>query len=161
VNGPPLNYFVIPGLATSCEMFPLGMEIGNTVKKGEGKVIELSPSNCSTTSPSCTVESFGAAALPWSAHLTSVSSTPYLILEGVRLEILYGGVECMLNEVLVEIEGTAGGRVENSTESVMFSGITFKTTGTKLSALGGSVEWYGALTLKATGAHQAQALTVQ
>ncbi len=161
VNGPPPNFFTIPGLTTACEMFPLGMTIANAAKQGTAKVVELPTANCSTNSPVCTVEAFGAASLPWAAKLTTISEGNYLVIEGVRFQILYGGEECVLNEALVEVKGSAGGRVQNSNESIMFSGIAFKATGTKLTTLGQPLEWLGALTLRATGPHQGQALTVE
>jgi hypothetical protein len=160
VNNAPQSYFSVPGLTTWCETFPLGMDIRNVSKVGEGDVTELPLGPCFTSSPACTVESFEATSLPWPAVLKTISTVHYLIIEGIQLEILYAGPECVLNEVLVEVEGTAGARYE-SDESIFFNAATFKTTGSKLTALGGSVEWYGALTLRATGARQGQALTVQ
>jgi hypothetical protein len=148
------------GLTTTCKPFTFLMKIWNSAGTGKESVTDVPISNCFTDSPVCGVETIGAEKLPWSAHLTTVSSNPYLIIEGVKLNVVYTGDECPLNETLVTVTGTAGGHIENETESVTFSAATFSATKTELKALGSKVEWTGTFTMIAIGSRIGQSVEV-
>jgi hypothetical protein len=60
----------------------------------------------------------------------------------------------------VTITGTVGGKYDNPTETFTFNAANSKATKTALKALGNSVEWNGAFTTEATGAHGGEALTI-
>ncbi|HEV7399609.1 MAG TPA: hypothetical protein VGN84_05000 [Solirubrobacterales bacterium] len=73
--------------------------------------------------------------------MTTVAGNIYLIIQGFRVSILYGGEECVLGGTVVTITGTAGGLVNNTTESVTFNSSSFAATKTELKALGSKIEW--------------------
>jgi hypothetical protein len=153
--------FTVPGLTTTCKPFVYGMTISNPGGGGGiGSITEVPLSNCFTASKSCTVKTIGAEALPWAAKLTSVAGSSYLVVEGIKLGILYEGEECVLGETLVVIKGSAGGLIENATESVTFSSASFTATGTSLKALGQSIKWTGSFRMIPTGSHIGQSLSV-
>jgi hypothetical protein len=146
-----------PGLTTTCKPFVYVMTISNPGAAGKGSVTEVPLSNCSTSTKACTVAAISAKALPWAAKLTTVSTSNYLVIEGIKLGILYAGAECVLDGTEVVIKGTAGGLISNGTESVTFSPSSFAATGT---SLGAGTEWNGAFRMLATGAHIGQSLSV-
>lgn len=150
----------IPGLTTTCKPTVYGMTISNFAGTGKGSVTEMPLSNCSTSSKFCTVDTIGAEKLPWAAKLTTIAASNYLIVEGFRLSIVYGGELCALNETLVVVTGSAGGLIDNTTESVTFNSASFSATKTALKALGQPVIWTGTFTMLATGAHVGESLTV-
>lgn len=147
----------IPGLTTTCKPFVYVMTISNPAGVGKGSITEVPLSNCSTNTKVCTVAAIGAKALPWGASLTTVTGSNYLVIEGFKLGILYGGEECALSGTEVVIKGTAGGLIENATESVTFSSASFTATGT---SLGSGIKWSGTFRMIATGAHIGQSLSV-
>ncbi len=150
----------IPGLTTTCKPFVYAMTISNAAGTGKGSVTEVPLSNCSTGSKTCTVSKITAEKLPWTAKLTTVGGSNYLVIEGIRLGILYAGEECVLDGVLVVVSGSAGGLFDSATESVTFSSASFSATGTALKALGQSIKWTGTFLMLATGAHIGESLTV-
>jgi hypothetical protein len=149
----------IPGMTTTCENFLYEIAISNSGGTGKGSVTDLPLYNC-TTNTKCTVEAITAEAFPWPATLKSISGSNYIVIEGVRVTILYGNPVCALFETEVEVVGTAGGILSNATESATFSPTTFKTTGTSLKAFGNSVEWNGYFPAEAFEWHREQALSV-
>lgn len=150
----------IPSLTNTCKPFVYGMTISNSLGTGQGSLTKMPLSNCFTNNKSCTIAKIGPGKLPWAAHLTTVSASNYLVIEGFRLEIVYAGEECVLGETLVVITGTAGGLYDNATESVTFSATSFKATGTALKALGQPSSWTGTFTMLTTGLHIGESLTV-
>ncbi len=160
LGGAEDSFLTVPGLTTDCENFLYKVSISNSAGTGIGSVNELPLYDCGTNSEACTVESIAAETLPWKSKLTTISTTPYIIIEGVKVGILYGGEECALSEVLAKVTGTAGGQINNTTESATFNATTFKTTATKLSALGSSVEWQGVFPTEAFEWNREKALTV-
>jgi len=151
--------FTIPGLTTTCEM-DYDITIWNTLSGGAGSATGLSFSNCQTNSSSCTVASIQALGLPWAANPVKISSSNYLVIKGVRIDLLYAGAECVLGGTLVEITGSAGGLIDNATESVVFNSSSFAATGTKLSALKTTVQLQGTVPMQATGAHSGESIAV-
>jgi hypothetical protein len=149
----------IPGLTTTCETAVFDMTIENVGGEGEGELTQLPFGNCSTNTV-CTVELIEASGLPWASELVTVGAGLYIVLEGVEIGILYGNPLCALNEFLVEVEGSAGGLIDNGAESATFNPANFAATGTELTALASEVDWNGVFAMEATGAGTGQALTV-
>jgi len=150
----------IPGLTTKCENFLYKLSIENSAGTGKGSVTEVPLYNCSTSSKYCTVETIGAESLPWASHLATVSSSNYIIIEGVKVSIYYGGEACVLGETLVVVTGSAGGLINNTTETATFNATTLTATGTVLKALGQKIEWNGVFPTEAFQWHREQPLTV-
>lgn len=150
----------IPGLTTTCANFLYEIGISNSAGTGKGSLSEVPLFNCFTDSEACTVEAIEAEKLPWASHLTAVTGTNYIVIEGVRVSILYGGKTCVLNETIVPVTGSAGGSISNSSESATFSKTTLGATGTKLKAFGQSIEWFGTFPNEGFQWHRNQALSV-
>jgi hypothetical protein len=151
--------FTIPGLTTTCEM-DYDVTIWNVQAVGQGSATSLTFSNCHTDSQSCTVASIQALGLPWVANPAKVSASNHLVIKGVRIDLLYAGEECALAEIPIEITGSAGGLIDNATESVVFNSSSFTATGTKLSGLKTTIQLQGTFALQATGAHSGQSIAV-
>jgi hypothetical protein len=159
-NGRPPSFFTVPGLTFGCEPLPLEAMIENSMGTGTAKVTGLPIGVCFTNSSVCTIEAFAGEALPWNAHLKSVATQSYIVIEGFRVAFLFGGEECPLFETVLEITGSAGGLIDNEEETIVFSPSTFSSTGTALKAFGQKVEWKATLELQATGPHRGEELTV-
>lgn len=147
------------GMTTTCDNFLYQVDIWNTGGTGEGNVTDLPLFNCYTNS-TCTVEAIEAESFPWAAKLSTVGTSNYLTVKGVDVWILYGGWFCPLWGWWVNVTGSAGGLVNNTTESATFSPSSFKATGTTLEALGEPVEWNGFFPSEAFEWHREEALTV-
>jgi hypothetical protein len=150
----------IPGLTTKCENFLYKVSISNSAGTGKGSVTELPLFNCTTSSKYCAVETIAAEALPWAAKLSAISSKNYIIIEGVKVGIIYVGDLCSVDGTLVAVKGSAGGLLDNTTETATFNASTFTTTGTKLTALSSGIEWQGVFPTEGFEWHREQALTV-
>jgi hypothetical protein len=150
----------IPGLTTKCENFLYKLTIQNEAGTGKGSVTEVPLYNCTTNSKYCTVETIGAEKLPWPAKLTTVSASSYVVIEGVRVGILYEGELCVLGETFVSVTGSAGGLVDNAKETATFNSTTLAATGTELKALSQKIEWNGVFPTEAFQWHREQALSV-
>jgi hypothetical protein len=149
----------IPGLTTKCENFLYKLSIKNEAGTGKGEVTEVPLYNCTTNSEVCSVEKIGAEKLPWPSHLATFSSSPYIIIEGVKVGILYSGVECAVGGVLVTVTGSAGGLISNTSETATFNAATLTTTGTSLKALSSKIEWNGVFPTEAFQWHREQAIS--
>jgi hypothetical protein len=147
------------GMTTTCDNFLYQVEIWNEGGTGKGNVNELPLFNCYTDS-TCTVAAIEAESFPWPTELTSISGSNYMKVKGVDVWILYGGWFCPLWGVWAHVTGSAGGLLNNETESATFSSSSFKATGTVLKALGASVEWNGFFPAEAFEWHREEALTV-
>lgn len=150
----------IPGLTTKCENFLYKVLISNSSGTGKGEVNELPLYNCTTSSKVCAVKSIAAEALPWPLKVTAISTKNYVVIEGIKVVIIYTGASCAVNGTLVTVKGTAGGLVDNTAETATFDASTFTATATKLTALGSSIEWKGIFPTEAFEWHREQALTV-
>lgn len=150
----------VPGLTTTCEHFLYNMKVENSGGTGKGSITELPLYECHTSSPVCTVEAIGATKLPWPTKLVTVASKNYLFVEGVNVNILYGGEECALGETEVQVTGTAAGLIENSTETATFNAASFTATGAKLKVGGTSIEWKGVFPTEGFEWHREQAISV-
>jgi hypothetical protein len=150
----------IPGLTTKCENFLYQLTIENVSGTGKGSVTELPLYNCSTSSKWCTVKTIEAQSLPWAAQAKTHSETNYIVIEGVKVAILYAGALCALNGTLATVTGSAGGRIDNTSESATFDSASFSATGTSLKALGNPIEWKGVFPTEAFQWHRNEALSV-
>ena len=160
LGGAEKSAMTIPGLTTTCDNFLYELSISNSSGTGQGKLTGMPLFNCYTNSSACFVGPIGAEALPWNSHLTTVESTPYVVFEGVKVGIYYEGEECVLDETLVTVTGSAGGSINNTTESATFNSTTLKTTATELKALGQKIEWTGVFPTEAFQTHRLQPLSV-
>lgn len=147
------------GMTTTCDNFLYEVEVWNSAGTGKGNITSLPLFNCYTNS-TCTVEAIEAESFPWPSELKTVSSNNYLVVKNVNVWILYGGWFCPLWGVWAHVTGTAGGLINNTTESATFSPSSFSATGTKLEALGESVEWNGVFPTEAFEWHRGQSLSV-
>jgi len=150
----------IPGLTTKCENFLYKLGIKNESGSGKGEVSEVPLFNCTANSSACTVDKIGAEGLPWSSKLSTFTPSNYVVIEGVKVGILYGGEECVLSEVFVTVTGSAGGVVDNSKETATFNSTTLSSSKTELKALSQKIEWNGVFPTEAFQWHREQALSV-
>jgi hypothetical protein len=150
----------IPGMTTKCENFLYKVKIKNEAGTGKGEVTELPLYNCTTNTKNCTVNAIAAEKLPWASHLATVSTSNYVVIEGVRVSIEYGGLACALNETIVPVTGSAGGVVDNTAETATFNSTTLSATKTELKALGTKIEWNGVFPTEAFEWHREQAISV-
>lgn len=156
-----LGSFTIPGLTTTCKKTHYVMTVSDSAGQGLASISSLAFTTCATSSGFCTVEAMEAEALPWAGKLVvGKGGGNYLVVEGVKISIAYGGELCALNETVVTIKGSAGALYSNPTETFAFSPASFSATATKLSALGTGVDWNAAFTTEATKSRVGQALTV-
>ena len=149
----------ITGIKTTCDNFLYEITIKNTGGTGAGEVTDLPLFNCYTNGV-CTVEAIEPWGFPWGANLETVSSQNYIKISGVHVSIVYGNEECALYETEVEVTGTAGGLITNSTESATFNTSSFSATKTALSVFGTAVKWEGFFPAEGFESHRLQKLTV-
>jgi hypothetical protein len=150
----------IPGVTTECKHFLYNMNISNSGGKGKGEITELPLFECTTSTSGCTVSSIEAKKLPWSTHLESLWGNNYLIVEGIDVEVVYGGSLCVYAGIPITVSGSAGGIVENSTETATFNNGTILATGTGLWSGISWVEWNGVFPTEAFAAHRLQSISV-
>lgn len=153
------SHLTVPGMTTTCDNFLYEIDISNSGGTGGGEVNDIPLFNCYTNTK-CTVVATEAEQTPWPATLESVGSDDYIVIEEVHENILYGNPLCVLDETIVEVEGTAGGRIDNATESATFDEASFEATGTGLEAFGNLVEWEGVFPTEAFEWHREEALSV-
>jgi hypothetical protein len=161
LGGAEDSYLTVPGLTTDCENFLYEVEIENEGGTGQGSVTEVPLFDCATDSEACTVDSIEAQKLPWAAHLSTVSSSHYIVIEGIKVAILYGGEECVLGGTLLNVTGSAGGITDNEAETATFNPTTFSATETSLKSFGQKVNWYGVFPTEAFQWHREDALSIQ
>ncbi len=149
----------IPGATTRCGHTLLFMKISNTAGVGKGEVTKLPQFEC-TAGPTCTVERIEAEKFPWPVHVETVAGKNYVVIEKIRIEIVYAGELCAFAGVPIILKGTAGGLFENATSTLTFNGTTFKATGASLKVGATSVEWGAVFPMEALGAHSGEALEV-
>jgi hypothetical protein len=147
------------GMTTTCDNFLYKVDIWNKEGTGEGNVNDLPLFNCYTNT-TCTVAAIEAESFPWPAKVSTVSSSNYMTVKGVDVWILYGGWFCPVWGWWVNVTGSAGGLLNNTTESATFSASSFKATGTELEALGEAVEWQGFFPSEGFGWNREEALSV-
>jgi hypothetical protein len=146
----------IPGATTECAHFLYNMKIKNTAGTGKGEITELPLYECTTKSAVCTVKSIEAEKLPWPTQIKTVAGKDYLYVEGVSVSIVYTGERCSLGHI--RVAGTAGGLIENATQTATFSKATFEATGASLKVGSSSVEWNGLFPTEGFEVHREQLL---
>jgi hypothetical protein len=159
VGGAEKSSLTITGMVTTCDNFLYEINIKNSGGTGAGEVTDLPLFNCHTDG-FCTVEGIEPWGFPWNANLKTISTKNYIEIKGVHVSIVYGNPLCVLYETEVEVEGSAGGLLDNTTESATFDAASFKATGTKLEVFGNEVAWKGFFPAEAFEWHREQALTV-
>jgi hypothetical protein len=147
------------GFTTSCENFLYEVDIWNSEGTGKGNVKDLPLFNCYTDS-TCTVAAIEAESFPWPAELLSKEGSNYMKVKEVDVWILYGGWFCPLWGIWAHVTGSAGGILDNETESATFSPSSFKATGSELKAFGEPVEWNGFFPSEAFEWHREESLSV-
>lgn len=147
------------GMTTTCDNFLYEVDISNSEGTGKGNVTSLPLFNCYTNT-TCTVSAIEAESFPWPANLTTKEGNNYLVVKGVDVWILYGGWFCPVWGWWVNVTGSAGGLINNTTESATFSPSSFKATGTELEALGEAVEWNGVFPTEAFELHRGESISV-
>ena len=160
LGGAQESSLTITGLVTTCDNFLYEITINNNGGTGGGEVTDLSLFNCHTDSPYCTVEGIQAESFPWNASLEARSGKNYIVISGVHVSIVYGNPLCVLYEAEVEVEGDAGGLLDNATESATFNNASFAATETSLEVFGNEVEWNGFFPAEAFEWHREDSLTV-
>jgi hypothetical protein len=155
-----LSNLTIPGLTTTCKKMRYEMTISNSAGIGQGELKSLTFKTCFTSAEACTVKTIKAEKLPWSAHLVTVASSNYLVIEGIKISILYAGVECALGGTLVTVTGSAAGLYNNTSETFALGSANSEAAKVELKALGARIAWNGVFTTEATGIHSGEALTV-
>lgn len=148
----------ISGMTTTCANFLYEINIANSGGAGTGSVTDLPLFECSTDTK-CTVEAIEPWGFPWSANLKEVSGKNYIVISGVHVAIVYGNPLCAFYESEVEVEGTAGGLIDNTTESATFDASSFTATGTALKSFGTPVTWTGFFPAEAFEWHREDKLT--
>lgn len=154
-----LSNLTIPGLTTTCKKMSYEMTISNSGGTGQGELKSLTFKTCFTSTEACTVKTIKAEKLPWPAHLVTVSSSSYLVIEGIKVSIFYAGLECVLGETLVVATGSAAGLYSNISETFALNSANSEATKAVLKALGARIAWNGVFTTEATGVHSGEALT--
>lgn len=149
----------IIGMVTTCDNFLYEINIKNSGGTGAGEVTDLPLFDCYTDGV-CTVEGVEPWGFPWNAKLKTISTKNYIEISGVHVSIVYGDPECAFYETEVEVEGSAGGLLDNSTESATFTPGSFAATGTELTAFGTEVAWEGFFPAEAFEWHREDKLTV-
>jgi hypothetical protein len=132
----------ISGMTTTCANFLYEINIKNSGGVGVGSVTDLPLFECSTDTK-CTVEAIEPWGFPWAAKLEEKSGKNYVVISGVHVAIVYGNPLCAFYESEVEVEGNAGGLIDNTTESATFDAASFTATGTALNSFGTPVTWTG------------------
>ncbi len=159
VGGAEESGLTITGMTTTCENFLYEIAIDNSGGTGGGEVTDLPLFNCSTDTV-CTVEGVEGESFPWNANIEEAGGKNYIVIEGVQVTIVYGNPLCVLYETEVEVEGSAGGLLDNETESATFDNSSFEATGAALEAYGNEVEWNGFFPAEGFEWHREEALTV-
>ncbi len=147
----------LPGLTNTCDI-SYKATISNSGGTATGNVTAMTLSNCSTDGV-CTIVSATAQSLPTIRGAT-VAGANYLVLEGVKIGILYGNPECVEDGNTVVYKGSAGALFANASSTFTFSPANSEATGAKMTALGTTVKWNGTFSTEATGANKGKALTL-
>jgi len=151
----------VPGAVTKCEHMVNEMVISNSKAVGKGEVTEMLFYKCTTTGGAeCTVDAIAAENLPWPSHLITVAGSHYVIINKVKIGILYGGEKCSLGGMVATVTGSAGAVFNNKAEAATFDAASSSEAKTELKALGAAIEWDGVFPTEAFEWHREQPLTI-
>jgi hypothetical protein len=149
----------ISGLTTSCAA-TAKLTVSNVGGAGAATVNSISLSGCGTNGV-CTVEEAKANGLPWSAATASIGGSSYVTTGSFNESFLYGGAECAVEGWTFTYKGSIGGLFDNSASKLVFDAASEKATGSKVTTFGSTSAKYSAeFSVKATGAHAGQTLTL-
>jgi hypothetical protein len=137
------------GVTTQCQHAYYVASIFNSSGLGKGEVTALPFYECSAND-GCTVASVEAKGLPWQMHTVYEESKPYLVIEGVKLEVTYEGSSCPLKGTS-EVTGSVGGQVYNAAQETVFDSASASATGASLKDGTTSVAYEGTYTEEAVG----------
>ncbi|HEY3828903.1 MAG TPA: hypothetical protein VGL57_06880 [Solirubrobacteraceae bacterium] len=146
----------VPGAKITCTHVVPAMTISNSAGSGKAEITAFPMFEC-TTNTSCTVEEIEAQGLPWPAHLTTVVED-YLVIEKIKIHLLFGGALCALAEVPIEIKGSAGGIINNVNHTITFEKKTFAATKTSLKVGSSAAELTALFHTEALGVHKGEGL---
>jgi hypothetical protein len=155
-----LSNLTIPGLTTTCKKMGYEMAISNSGGTGLGELHSLTFKTCFTNAEVCTVKTINAEKLPWPVHLLTVGPNSYVVIEGIKISILYAGTECALGGTLVAVTGSVAGRYDNPSETFALNATNSEAAKAVLKALGTKIAWSGVFTTEATGIHNGESLAV-
>lgn len=115
------------------------MSVFNQASAAQGEMTEVAPDECATDT-TCAIESFEVEGLPWKLHGVTVEVEKklanYIVIEGIKITIVYVGEECVLDEVPVTYAGSAGAKYDNTSGTFTLSAANSKATGGELLTLG-------------------------
>jgi len=151
----------IPGITTSCKRFPYDMTVFNEASTARGEITEAAPDECSTNT-TCEIESLTAEGFPWKLHGVTLKVESklvnYVVIEGIRISVLYVGDECALDEILVTYTGSAAGKYDSTTGTFTLSAVNSNAAGAQMKALGSSAQFTGVFSTEALGLHSGEVL---
>jgi hypothetical protein len=136
------------------------MTISNSAGTGQGELKSLTFKTCFTSAEACTVKTIKAEKLSWPAHLVTIGSGNYLVIEGIKISILYAGAECVLGGTTVIVSGSVAGLYSNTSETFVLNAASSEAAKAELKALAARIAWNGVFPTEATGIHSGEALTV-
>jgi hypothetical protein len=145
----------IPSAPIECKYFLFNMKIFN-FEGGKGTITELPMFECATSDRSCSVTSIEAEKLPWAAHVAEFVGHDYLVIEGVKIGIVYGGALCPFAGERLVVKGSAGGLIEEKPQTVTFNNASYKATGTALKLGTAAVELTGVFAVEMFEFHREQ-----
>jgi len=138
------------GVSTKCEHSYYVASIFNSGGLGKGEVTSLPLYECSASGHNCTLTKNEPKKLPWSLHTVFENSKPYLVIEGVSIEVSYSGFGCPLSGTH-EVTGSLGGALESTTQKVVFNKSSQEATGSSLKSGFVPVEISGTYSTEAVG----------
>jgi hypothetical protein len=150
----------VPGAAVTCEHVALLLAISNKAGHAQGEITEFPFYECTTAAKTCNVQSIAAEHLPWPMHvvtpLSGASSANYLVFEGVRISIEFGGPLCALAGPL-QLRGSIGGLFAAGS-TLKFNKASAEATGTGFKFGTEKAELTGNFPLEAFGSHSGETL---
>jgi hypothetical protein len=160
LGGAEKSGMTVPGMTTTCANFLYEIDIENKLSAGIGDLEDVPLFDCTTDADACSVSSIEAQSLPWSTSLTKVGTQNYISIKGVDVDIVYGGEECVLSGLLIEVGGSAGGLIDNEDETAEFNSSSFSAIGAVLEVFGEPIEWNGLFPTEAFESHRGEELSV-
>lgn len=150
----------VPGATVTCGHVALLLAISNKAGHAQGEITEFPFYECTTAAKGCTVESISAEHLPWPMHVVTPAggafSANYLVFEGVRIGIEFGGELCSMAGSPIQLKGSIGGLFSVST--LRFNKASAEATGTGFKFGTEKAELTGNFPLEAFGSHSGETL---
>lgn len=163
-GGSGKSSLTIPGIGMTCNRFPYEMTVFNEASVAEGEITEAAADECATNT-TCDIESLSVEGLPWKLRGATVEVEKklanYIIVEGVKITVVYVGDLCALDEIPVTYAGSAGAKYDSASGTFTLSAANSKATGAQMKALGSTAEWTGVFSTEALGLHGGEALRLE